>query len=87
MDDWVSRRDSDSRRGWFKPNSGIHLLPCGVIGNIPVFEIGVLGSRPGGAAILLVHFYTPVAQLEEAAVSKTVMRGFNSLQEYFFLLL
>ncbi len=71
MDDWVSRRDSDSRRGWFDPNSGIHLLPCGVIGNIPIFEIGVLGSKPGGAAILLIHFYTPVNQSKEATVSKT----------------
>lgn len=52
MDDWASRRESESWRGWFDPNSGIHLLPCGVIGNTPEFGSEVLGSRPSGAVDL-----------------------------------
>ena len=42
----ASRLDSESRRGWFDPNSCIQLrsllvaysLPCGVTGNISLFE-------------------------------------------------
>lgn len=36
----ASHRDSESRRGWFDPNPGIHKVPCGVIGNMPAFEAG-----------------------------------------------
>lgn len=38
VDDMESRCDSESRRCWFDSSLGSHSLPCGVTGNIPLFE-------------------------------------------------
>lgn len=74
------------------PASASNLMPCGVTGNIPLFESEdsrfkpwrgswEVNSRLGQSPVFL-PFLTPVAQLEEAAVSKTVMCGFDPHQEY-----
>lgn len=71
MDDWVSRCRSERWRGWFDPNSGIHLLLCGVIGNISRFEREESWFKPRQGSQFQ-FIYAPVAQLAEAAVSNTV---------------
>ena len=57
-------------------------MPCGVTGNIPLFESVDSRFKPWrgswevnsylGQSSVSLPFLTPVAQLEEAAVSKTV---------------
>lgn len=70
-------------------NPALAIKPCGVIGNIAPFE-GEDSRYPSGSKLrVLVGLsnFALVAQLEEAAVSKTVSCGFNSHQEYQNLLL
>lgn len=82
MDDWQVALTLNQREVGSTPTPASISMPCGVTGNIPLFESvdsrfkpwrgsWEVNSRLGQSPVFF-PFLTPVAQLEEATVSKTV---------------
>ena len=92
MDDWQVALTLNQREVGSTPTPASISMPCGVTGNIPLFESEdsrfkpwrgswEVNSRLGHSPVFLPSL-TPVAQLEEAIALEAMRCRFKSCQEY-----